>query len=217
MLPFTRDEFLAVFAAFNDVFWPAEIVAYALAPLLVALMLWPSAARSRVLLALLAAAWIFTGIAFFGFFFAATNPAAYLFAALFVVQGVVMLACAWRRGGAPLFAPRMGLSGVLGASLLAYAGFLYPLLGRVLGPGYPAVPAFGITPCPLVLFTLGLFLLTASRVPAALLVVPLLWTIVGGSAALLLTMPQDWVLLLSGAAAAAVLWTRDRREAAAPA
>ncbi|MYZ48358.1 DUF6064 family protein [Propylenella binzhouense] len=207
MLPFSHDAFVAVFAAYNRIFWPAEMAAFMLAPLLVALVLWPSRARSRALLALLALQWLFTGIVYLGLFLAKLSPAGYVFAGLFAAEGLLLLGEAVR-GGGPLFAPRGGLSGILGAGLLVYAGFLYPLIGRLLGPGYPAVPAFGITPCPLVLFTLGLFLLTAGRVGAHLLAVPLLWTLVGGSAAFLLAIPQDWVLLASGPAMIAALASR---------
>jgi hypothetical protein len=67
---------------------------------------------------------------------------------------------------------------------------------------------FGITPCPVTIFTLGLLLL-ARPMYWWLLVIPVLWSLVGGSAAFLLRVPQDWVLLVSGVA---VLWVevRDR-------
>ncbi len=77
---------------------------------------------------------------------------------------------------------------------------------------------FGITPCPVTLFTFGLLLLTTRTVPRRLLVIPFLWSLVGGSAAMLLGMPQDWPLLFSGIATTAILLTRDRaRPAAVPA
>ena len=57
---------------------------------------------------------------------------------------------------------------------------------------------FGVTPCPVTIFTLGMFLLTTSPVPKGLLVIPFIWSLIGGSAAILLHVPQDWVLLASG-------------------
>jgi hypothetical protein len=85
---------------------------------------------------------------------------------------------------------------------------VYPLLGLYAGHGYPRVPMFGITPCPLVLFTFGTLLL-ASRVPGWLLFVPAAWSLVGGSAAFLLGVPQDWPLLFSGLAAVPLLRRRQ--------
>jgi Family of unknown function (DUF6064) len=64
---------------------------------------------------------------------------------------------------------------------------------------------FGITPCPVTIFTFGVFLLSHRRVPLWLLVIPFVWSIIGGSAAALLKVPQDWVLLLSGVATLVVL------------
>jgi len=71
---------------------------------------------------------------------------------------------------------------------------------------------FGITPCPVTIFTLGLLLL-AAPMPRGLLAIPFLWSLVGGSAAFLLGVPQDWVLLIAGIAA---LWIAFRRRAASP-
>jgi hypothetical protein len=65
---------------------------------------------------------------------------------------------------------------------------------------------FGITPCPVTIFTLGMLLL-ARPMYWWLLAIPVLWSLVGGSAAFLLGVPQDWVLLLSGVA---VLWVEYR-------
>jgi hypothetical protein len=82
-----------------------------------------------------------------------------------------------------------------GLALAAYAVVVYPLWGAASEPGYPAMPLFGITPCPLTLFTFGMALLL--RVRMRLMVIPVLWALVGGSAAFLLQVPQDWPLLLS--------------------
>ena len=77
-----------------------------------------------------------------------------------------------------------------------YSLLLYPLLGIALGTDYFELPAFGLTPCPVTMTTVGVLLL-ASRVPRRLYVIPVTWAMVGGSAAGLLRMPQDWVLLLT--------------------
>ncbi len=52
----------------------------------------------------------------------------------------------------------------------------------------------------------GCLLLESHAVPRRLLLIPMLWAVVGGSAALLLDMPQDWVLGASGIALLALLW-----------
>jgi hypothetical protein len=60
-----------------------------------------------------------------------------------------------------------------------------------------------------------LLLLTRSPVAGRLLVIPVLWSFVGGSAAWLFDVPQDWPLIVS-ALVAPLLWLRDRRAARRP-
>ena len=73
------------------------------------------------------------------------------------------------------------------------------------------MPMFRVTPCLATIFTFGLFLLTVRPVPRRLLVIPFIWSLIGGSAAILLQVPQDWLLLASGAISVALLVFRDRQ------
>ena len=66
----------------------------------------------------------------------------------------------------------------------------------------------------LVIFTFGLLMLTRP-VPLILLIIPALWSVVGGSAAFLLNVPQDWALLASGLPVVAALLVARRNSAAA--
>ena len=211
MLPFTRDQFLGVFAEYNyhAAVWPAQFVAYALGLTMVLLIFHPSAAMRRTLNAALALMWLWTGIAYHWLHFAPINPVAIGFGLLFVLQGLAFAQAALT-GRGPGYAPVEGASGMLGWLLVGYSTLVYPVIGYWTGHRYPAVPMFGITPCPLTLFTLGLLLLTVTRVPRQLLVVPVAWSLVGGSAALVLGMEQDWPLLVGGVATVAALWLRGR-------
>jgi hypothetical protein len=57
-------------------------------------------------------------------------------------------------------------------------------------------------PCPTTLFTAGCLLAAVPPVPRWLLVIPALWSLVGGSAALLLGITPDLMLFAAGAALA---------------
>jgi hypothetical protein len=83
--------------------------------------------------------------------------------------------------------------------------------GMATGHNYPAVPIFGVTPCPVTIFTFGMLLLTIGPVPRWLLVIPVIWSLIGGSAAILLAVPQDWLLLVSGFVAVPLIAVRDYR------
>lgn len=204
MLPFTRDEFFGVFAAYNAASWPAAIVAYPLALTALAFA-WRGTPRSgRVVAAVLALMWGWVGIVYQGLFFAPVNPAARAFAAAFVVQAALFAWHAWSGRGLD-YGPRSRLRTVAGAAMIFYALLLYPLIGLAAGERYPAMPFFGVTPCPLLIFTFGL-LLWACRARWWLWIVPLAWAAIGGSAAVLLSVPQDWALPVAAVASLVVLW-----------
>ena len=209
MLPFTREQFVAVFAAYNPAVWPAQVVAYLLALVVVAALLRPSRAGDRVVGAALASMWVWTGIAYHATFFAAINRAAWLFAALFVLQGMLLLHTAVVRAALG-FGHARGLAAWCGWGWVLYACALYPLFGWWAGHRYPGLPMFGITPCPVTLFTFGVLLLAKPPVPRRLLVIPFVWSLIGGSAAILLQLPQDWPLLLGGLAVLPAIAWRDR-------
>jgi hypothetical protein len=69
---------------------------------------------------------------------------------------------------------------------------------------------FGVAPCPVTIFTFGMLLMTTRRFSYWLLVIPFIWSLIGGSAAILLDVRQDWLLLVSGLIAVLVIVIRDR-------
>lgn len=212
MLPFTVEQFFRVFAAYNGAIWPLQIAAYLLGAVTVLVALLGTASAQRVVSAALAVMWIWTGIAYHLVFFAAINPAAWLFGAAFVVQGVLFLVAAQVSPG--IRAESTGWQGAFGFFLIGYAAVLYPLIGRLLGHSWPEIPSFGLTPCPLVIFTLGVLLLEQRPISQWLVVLPGLWAVIGGSAAILLAVPQDWMLLGGGLIGTSLLLRRSSTIAA---
>ncbi len=197
MLPFSREQFFDVFAAYNDAVWPLQIAAYVLGLAAIALEFRPGCHGSRIVSAILACIWLWTGIAYHGLFFAPINPAAYGFALLFVAQGLLFLVLG-------VFANRLQFAfnatsaAWIGLLFALYAAVIYPLIGLWSGHAYPNLPMFGITPCPVTIFTFGLLLMAKPGFSRWLLVIPFVWSLIGGSAAILLGVPQDWLLMASG-------------------
>jgi hypothetical protein len=210
MLPFTTEQFFAVFASYNETVWPAPVFAYALGAVAVAAALHGGHATSRLVAAALALMWLWTGIAYHWLAFVAINDAAWAFGALFVAEAALLVRFGMLRGSLQ-FRYRSGRNCVVGLLFVVYAAILYPLVGQAFGHGYPAMPMFGITPCPVTIFTFGLLLLTRSG-SWPVVAIPLLWSLIGGTAAFLLNVPQDWLLLFSGPVAAILLW-RTREDA----
>ena len=201
MLPFSRAQFLELFVSYNEAVWPAQLAGYAAG--IVALWAVAGVGRShgRMALASLAAMWLWTGFVYHIAFFARINPVALPFGLLFVLQGAALAMLAVR-GRYRFRLSRDGRTAA-GVLLVVYATLIYPLIG-VLAHGASALPMLGITPCPVTLFTLGLFLFSEPRIPAWLWLAPLSWSLIGGSAAFILSVPQDWPLLIAGIAALAI-------------
>jgi Family of unknown function (DUF6064) len=195
MLPFTREQFFAVFLEYNNAVWPASIVAYGLGILALVAVLRPKPVWSRVAAAILAVMWAWTGIAYQGIFFSAINGAAILFAALFIAQALALAYFGFTKNHLA-FGEVHWPRAIIGWVFIAYAGVAYPLIGLSTGHSYQELPQFGITPCPVTLFTFGMLLL--AKPPWIPFVIPVVWSLIGGSAALLLSVPQDWLLLASG-------------------
>jgi hypothetical protein len=204
LLPFTPDQFMAVFAAYNMAVWPAQLVAYVLGLGMVLALLQPTRWTHRIVGAGLALMWVWTGVAYHAVFFAPINKAAHAFAALFIVQALLFAHTALLRSDLRFYRGH-GLCAGMGWALIVYSALIYPVIGFA-GHGYPAMPMFGITPCPVTLFSLGALLLAQQPVPRRLLVIPFVWALVGGSAAFLLSVPQDWPLLASGLLVVPWLW-----------
>ncbi|PDT76314.1 DUF6064 family protein [Bradyrhizobium sp. C9] len=211
MLPFTPEQFLAVFTRYNAAIWPAQVVAYLLGSLVVLLLFRMSLWSDRVIAAILALMWAWTGLAYHLLFFATLNKAAYAFSVLFVVQAAA-LAYAGIYSRIDFGLPR-GAATWVGASFVIYASVAYPLIGMAAGHRASELPIFGVTPCPVTIFTFGILLLTLRRPPIVLLVIPTIWSIIGGSAAFLLHLPQDWPLLFSSAVAVPMMLAPKRKAA----
>jgi hypothetical protein len=135
--------------------------------------------------------WLWNAVVYHALLFTRINPAAWLFAGLFLAQAVLFLLTAAQRRIE--YFSSTGWRRVGGLGLIGYA-LLYPFLTIAFGHTYPAAPTFGV-PCPTDLLTIGALLTSRGRVPAALAVIPTVWGIIGGSAAVLLAVPTDYVLL----------------------
>jgi hypothetical protein len=203
--PFSREEFLWSFGVYNLSVWPAQLVLLALAVIALGL------GRQRGLPGpagwILALLWAWMAIFYHAGVFSTVTPAAFLFAGLFLAQAALLASVA---AGQPTPLSRPGpLARGVGWALVLYSLVAYPLIGLAVGHRYPFAPTLGV-PCPTTIFTLGLFVLSARRVPRRLLVVPCLWALIGAGAAIHLGMVEDLMLPLSAFAALAVVVLRDR-------
>lgn len=210
-MPFTVDEFFAVFARYNESVGPLPAVAYILGLVTIALVMARSRVASMIAALILAAMWAVNGVGYHWLYFAEVNPAAWLFGAAFLAEAVLLATAPFVARGMT-FSVRSDARSVVGTALILFSMVAYPVWGRLAGHTYPAVPSFGIAPCPTTIFTIGVLLLGPWKSVRWLLVIPVLWSVVGGSAAVLLRVPQDFGLIAAGLCAV-VFALAHRRDA----
>lgn len=206
MLPFTVDDFFSVFAAYNRAIWPAQVVAYALGLVALAAAWKGGVWGRRVAAIVLGVFWLWNGAIYHFAFFAQINPAAYAFAALFFMQGLLFL-CVAGVASDRLFPnpPTAGWRRSVALGLIAYAAVVYELLSHLQGHGWPHAPIFGVAPCPTTIFTIGILILLGHPQPIWLIAIPLVWAVIGSTAAVLLAVREDLALLAAAILAAALL------------
>src|SRR6056297_3331270 len=198
-LPFTQDQFLEVFATYNDAIWPVQPLAGLLGVAAVGLVFVGLPWADRAISLILTFFWAFTAIVYHWLHFSEINRAAWIFGALFLLAAAVFFVEGAIRSRIR-FAARSDPGGWTGAMLIVYGLVAYPALGLIWTHPYPQTPLFGVAPCPTTIFTIGILLLATHRRPRMLAALPLVWAIIGASAAILLGVPEDLGLLIAVAA-----------------
>ncbi len=208
-IPFTVEQFFDVFKAYNTAIWPAQVIAYLIGVGAIALAFRENRLFGRIISGILALFWIWMGVFYHMVYFSTINPAAWTFGALFVLEGLlfIVVGSIWGRLS---FGFDLKPIPIVGAIFILYAMVVYPLLGLALGHWYPRAPMFGVAPCPTTIFTFGLLLWAKKPVPAYVLVIPLIWSIIGTMAAISLQVPQDYGLGIAGIIGAILAIKRNR-------
>lgn len=197
-LPFTREQFFDLFAAYNDAVWPVVVVLWIISAVTSVVLLTPRRLLDRWISAVLATHWLWSAVAYHAVFFTRINPAAWLFAALFVIQAALLFWAGVVRRRLS-FAPQRNAWTVVGVLLVAYS-LVYPGINAVQHSTWSRIPTFGV-PCPTMIFTAGLLMFARGRLwPVS--VVPVIWSVIGGSAANLLGVRADYALPIAGLALA---------------
>jgi hypothetical protein len=203
-LPFTVEQFLGVFARYNEAIWPLQVVAYLLGVAAVVLAWRRTRTADRLVAIILTLLWTINGAVYHVAFFHEINPIAVAFGALFLLEAALFLWFGAVRGDLR-FTPESGTNAAVGWVLVAYAMVVYPLLNLVFGHIYPEAPVFGVAPCPTVIFTFGLLVWVGARLHRWMLVIPIAWALLGLSAATQLGIREDLGLTAAALVAAAML------------
>lgn len=149
------------------------------------------------------------GIVYHIIFFTTINKGAYLFGIFYIIQSILTLYFGVCRSKLT-YHFIYNVYSFTGLFLISYALIFYPIIGFFAGHIYPSAPTFGL-PCPTTIFTLGLFLLTDTKMPKYVLIIPLLWSLIGYSAAFHFGILEDIGLLISGIITTSLIIFRDRK------
>jgi len=193
--PFTADQFFEVFFNYNASVFPAQLLILFFG--IAALLLLHSTGRNkqRLIFAILALLWFWTGIVYHFLFFTEINQAAWVFGSLFIIQGLLFTWKAVRPGRIMITYSGL-MADKTGYFLLLFGLLLYPSIGLITHPGLNSIISLGL-PCPTTIFTFGVLVLGRSKMPSYLLIIPILWSLVGTTAAINFGVIQDYMLLLS--------------------
>lgn len=195
-LPFTREQFFDLFVGYNEALWPAALALWIASAVVVVLLLAARHPPDRWISVLLVAHWAWSALAYHVAFFTQINPAAWLFAALFLGQAVLVFHVGVEQRRLA-FTPWGHAWAPLAWGLIAYS-LAYPVINAIDHRSLVRIPTFGL-PCPTTIFTAGVLMLATPRC-WSLSVVPVIWAAVGGSAAFLLGVYADVALPIAGMA-----------------
>ena len=169
-LPFTREDFFDLLEAYNGALWPAALAFWVASVVAAAWLLSSPRPRDRWLSGLLAAQWAWSALAYHVAFFTRINPAAWLFAGLFLVQAALFFWLVSFQGRLSITSRRTTWS-LIGWVLVVYA-LAYPAINALQHGSVLRIPTFAL-PCPTTILTGGLLLMASPRL-RILAIVPMI-------------------------------------------
>ena len=176
------DLFREVLLKYNREMWTLVYITYGMGLVSLFTIVFKPAAARWVVSVTLSALWLWSSIVFFVLKFSEVTPIFYAGSVLFFIQSVLFILAGSGKGlrHTLKFGRKPGGgSGALGIFAVMYALILYPLIGSISGYALTEGPWFGIAPCPLTIFTVGMLLLADGKVSRSLLVIPFIWAVMG--------------------------------------
>jgi len=208
--PFTPEQFFHVFEQYNTSVFPSQLIIFLLGLVCIFMLHSKLQLKHKLIGAFLALLWLWNGLAYHLAFFTQINPAAYVFAGLFVVQGALIFWETFRKNGL-VFNFNFYTKDYWGYLLIWFGLLIYPIINYFTGGGeFSRIIALGL-PCPSTILTFGFFMLVSKKFPRYLLIIPSLWAIIGLSAVFNFGVYPDLILFLSAIVADSLLLSKKVR------
>jgi hypothetical protein len=207
-LPITFKQFLELIANYNQAVWPMQIVAYILGIAALFFAFKETKYSSRIISAILAFFWLWVGIAFSLMYVSKIWKLNIVTGILFIIQAILFLIVGVFKPNIP-FRFRPDVYGVIGIIFIAYAIIGYPIIEYFLGRSYSQFLYIGIVPCPTTVFTFGLLLWMAKKLPKYILIIPFIISL-DGILAIPLGVYEDIGMVIAGLLGTFMIIYRDK-------
>lgn len=181
-IPFTTEQFFQVIENYNLSFFPIQLLIIVLGIVAVILVHSKNSSKNKLIGGFLGLLWLWIGVEYHLLFFTLINQAAYVFGGIFILQGLLFLFEMFRRDKLQ-FEFKGKTSDWIAYFSIFFGIVIYPILLYFLEGSLSKTITLGL-PCPSTILTFGFLMITTSKFPKYLLIIPSLWTIIGTSAAI---------------------------------
>jgi uncharacterized protein DUF6064 len=206
-LLFSARTYYRLFELYNRAIWPGQILALMLGLVILWLLHRGGARQGLIVMAILAAGWLWTAWAYLLEHYDTINWAARYFAIGFALEALLLAGTGFVRRRIS-FQPYGDWVHRAGFVLFLFALLVQPLIGLLIGRDWRQAEIFGVAPDPTVLATLGILLTLRQRLPWGLMIIPLIWCGLSGATLWTMGSPDAWIM---PAAALAALGLAVRR------
>ena len=169
------EHFFQRMAEYNNAIWPAQLISYALAVVLIIHSIKQWKVSNEINTTIIAIIWIWNGAVTEMLFFSKFQTQYYVWGILWILQGIFFIIIGFKHTFN--YKIQKNWYSYAGILFILYALVVYPLIGSFLGHGFPRGPIFGVAPCPVCVFTFGVLLFVDKKIPISVLLFPLLWAI----------------------------------------
>jgi hypothetical protein len=192
--PFTTEQFFNVFEKYNIGVFPIQIL-FILAGMLALFILHSNYSfKNKFIGCFLGFLWLWIGLIYHIKFFTSINKPAFVFGAIFIVQGLLLLIITFSKKLDFVFIK--STKHYIAYFFIAFGLIIYPVIGFLAEGSIYRTISLGL-PCPSTIFTFGFLMLANNKFPKYLLIIPSLWAIIGLSAAINFGVYQDFMILIA--------------------
>ncbi len=212
--PFTTEQFFSVFERYNSVTFPAQIILLLLGIFSLHVTIFSRAGKNQTVGGLLGLFWIWMGLVYHITFFSSINPPAYIFGALFILQGIFFFWETYKRKKIE-FSYSGGIVDYIAVFFVVFGLFIYPIISYLLTGSFAKTISFGL-PCPTTIATFGFLMLARESLSKYLVIIPSLWALVGTTAAVSFNVYQDYLLIVSAIVANIFIFSNRKSKTEKP-